>query len=142
MKTNSLVTKILAGTTLALFSGLLLPSAYAGPGSGVSIWRDQDKKAPVVVTPATTEKRACTDARVVPVKQTTWTRNGGRGPAITTFGEKLVCSSCAVPVTSAKTTDRNANGPKAAWVAKATHDCSKSGCGTTLATVAAALPRS
>jgi|JI10StandDraft_1071094.scaffolds.fasta_scaffold00078_36 hypothetical protein len=142
MKTNLLVTKILAGTTLALFSGLALPSAYAGSGSGVSIWRDQDKKAPAAVAPATTEKPACTDSRVVPVKQTMWTRNGGRGPVTTTFGEKRVCNSCAVSVASTKTTDRNSHSPKAAWASKATHDCGKSGCGVAVATGATAAPNS
>lgn len=142
MKTTPLVTKILAGTTLALFSGFVLPSAYAGSGSGVTIWRDQDKKAPAVVAQAATEKPACTDSRVVPVKQTMWTRNGDRGPVTTTFGEKRVCNSCAVSVASAKTTDRNSHNPKAAWVSKATHDCGKSGCGVAVATDAAAVPNS
>lgn len=48
MKTNMRYSKLLAGVALALGTGLIIPSAVAGPGSGASIWRTKPvpEKAP------------------------------------------------------------------------------------------------
>lgn len=139
MKTHTLSSKLLAGFALALASSVAVPVSLAGPGSGVSIWRNADKNdSSVVVAPAAddnTDPRACTDARLVPITEHKWIRTGGRGPRIVEVGKRLACTSCATPTVARKTSDRNAHSPKASLPIRGTHDCGKSGCGGTIALV-------
>ena len=137
MKTNTFRSTLLAGAALALGTGFAIPAAVAGPGSGVSIWRDKPgatNTAPASVTPSETP-RVCTDARLISVKESKWVRGLGRGMVIVDAGKALVCNSCATPVVVAKTHDRNSNGPKASMPIKALHDCTKNACGTAVASV-------
>lgn len=137
MKTNMRYSKLLAGVALALGTGLIIPTAVAGPGSGVSIWRNKPaaEKAPAAPSASVEPPRACTDSRLISVKEAKWVRGLGRGMVIVDAGKALVCNSCATPTVAAKTHDRNSNGPKASMPIKALHDCVKSGCGGTVASV-------
>ncbi len=137
MKTKLRYSKLLAGVALALGTGLLIPTAVAGPGSGVSIWRNKPapEKTPAAPSATIEPPRACTDSRLISVKEAKWVRGGGRGMVIVDAGKTLVCNSCATPTVAAKTHDRNSNGPKAALPIKGLHDCSKNGCGGKVASV-------
>lgn len=131
MKTNLLRSNHLTGTALLLVAGLALPAGFAGPGSGVTIWRNPTAAKATSAGPdvATETPRACTDARVIALKESKWVRGGGRGMVVVNAGKALVCNSCATPAPVTKTHDRNSNGPKAGKPTKVLHDCGKAGCG-------------
>lgn len=131
MKTNTLTSKLLAGVTLAIGTGLAVPFSFAGPGSGASIWRKVDQPAtPLVAAPAAPDNsaRPCTDARPITITEHRWIRTGGRGPQIVEADRKLMCTACATTAVARKTTDRNSNGPKASLAIKGLHDCAANGC--------------
>lgn len=142
MKSDPLIAKVLAGVSVAMFASLFVPAARAGSGSGVSIWRFRSEKTVPAAAPAPIDKRVCADSRVVRFEETVWVRAGGRGPRWITTGERRVCNSCAPATGGERTPDRNGHGPKAGWIAKATHDCGESGCGTGGAGGAVTRPRS
>ncbi len=123
---NTILSKLLAGT--AGF-GLAATLALAGPGSGVSIWRNDPTPAgsPTATPPAL--PTVCTDARLISVKEAKWVRGGGRGMTIVDAGKRLVCNSCATPVAITRPVDRNGNGPKANLPSRGLHDCTSTGCG-------------
>ncbi len=137
MKTNLLSAKLLAGIALALGTGLAIPSATAGPGSGVSIWRNKPAADKTVAAPVASPEtpRACTDSRLISVKEAKWVRGLGRGMVIVDAGKALVCNSCSTLTVAAKTHDRNSNGPKASAPSRGLHDCSTGGCGGTVASL-------
>ena len=134
MKTSTLGSRVLAGAALVLGAGLTGSTVLAGPGSGVSIWRNKPETPPSApASAATVEASRCSDARVISVKESKWVRGLGRGMVVVDAGKAVVCDSCSTPVAAPKTHDRNANGPKAPLVTKALHDCTKAGCGVTVA---------
>jgi hypothetical protein len=131
MKTSLRYAKLLAGAVLALGPSTIMPTAFAGPGSGIGIWRNQPAAEKAEAAPRGTiePRRACTDSRLVSVTATKWVRGQGRGMVIVDAGKTLVCNSCAASTVAAKTSDRNSNGPKASLPTKGLHDCSQNGCG-------------
>lgn len=134
---NAIRSKVLAGAMLVLGTSLALPTAFAGPGSGVSIWRNSPKPDKIPAAPATSGTMAapCTDSRVISVKEAKWVRGNGRGMTIVDAGKTLVCNSCATPVAVSRPVDRNSNGPKAGKPSRGLHDCTKGGCGTVVASL-------
>lgn len=126
MKTTTLISKCRAGT-----AGLVLVStvAFAGPGSGASIWRSNPATPTPPVADAPPTPMTCTDARLISVKETKWVRGGGRGMTVVDAGKRLVCNSCVIPVAVTRPADRNSNGPKANTPSKGLHECGAAGCG-------------
>src|SRR5687767_826853 len=98
MKTNILLSKLLAGAALSLGVVLTISTATAGPGP--DHWRNLGKKdngatAPSPQTAHAT--RACTDARLVSITETKSLLPNGRGPTQTVeIRKKLVCTSCDI----------------------------------------------
>jgi len=134
MKTSTLGSSVLAGAALALGAGLTVSTVLAGPGSGVSIWRNKPEAPPSAPAPAATvEASRCSDARIISVKESKWVRGLGRGMVVVDAGKAVVCNTCSSAVAAPKAHDRNANGPKAALAAKPLHDCTKAGCGVSVA---------
>jgi hypothetical protein len=136
MKTNTLRLSLLAGAALALGTGLAIPTLIAGPG--LDYWRNLGKpeSKSSFASPVPVETRTCTDARLVPITETKTTWHNGRGPLQTIeVGKKLVCTSCDTPIIVMKPSGHNARGAMAPVAIKGTHDCSKVGCGSTVAGV-------
>jgi hypothetical protein len=138
MKTNTLRSKLLAAAALALGTGFTISNAIAGPGP--DYWRNQGKapspapSAPAAPTPQTVA--ACTDARLVSVKETKFIQANGRGPMRTVeVGKKLVCTSCATPMIVMKPSGFISKGALTPVTIRGKHDCTKAGC-TPAATVA------
>lgn len=109
MKTNTMLTKVVAAFALALGTAFASSSALAET--------------------ITSPDKACPDARSVSVKEAKWVPGLGRGMVIVDAGKALVCNSCATSATSARLTDRNSNGARMSGPVESVHDCSKSGCG-------------
>jgi hypothetical protein len=137
MKTNTIRTTLLAGAAVALATALSIPAASAGPGP--DYWRNlgrTDSKAAVAPTSVERAARVCADARLVSVTETKPSWQNRRGPLTTVeIGKKLECASCDTPLVVMKPSGHNGRGGMAPVEIKGRHDCTKDGCGATVATL-------
>ena len=82
MKIVTLGSTPIAGVALALGPGLAIPGVIAGPGP--DFWRNQEMTpSAATVAPAAPMSHAnaaCTDARIVSVKETKFLQANGRDP--------------------------------------------------------------
>ena len=123
MKTNNLARKFLGLAALTLGTAIAIPSTVAAPATTTG-------------NVSTPNARACTDARLVTVREIKPSLHNGRGPQITTqVGKKLECTSCDTPMVAMKPSGHNGRGAMAPVEIKGRHDCSKNGCGPAVAVV-------
>lgn len=132
MKTRTFLRPSIAIIASSLFAAV----ALAGPGP--QYWNKTSpkpaEKASVPAAPMPHAVAACTDARLVSVTETKFIQANGRGPMRTVeVGKKLVCTSCDTPMIVMKPSGHNARGAMAPVAIKGTHDCSKVGCGSPVA---------
>ena len=110
------------GVALAVVVGFTAPRAFAGPGP--QYWQSLGKPKPEAATPAAQPSGVvCTDAKIVPDKQTKNAWANGRGPMVTsTVGTKSVCTACGT-FTVMKPSWPNARGPLQPVQVAGKHDC-------------------
>lgn len=136
MKAN-LLSSLFAGAVLVLGTGLAIPAAVAGPGP--EYWRNLGKtpeRTPAASVSSSTVSMRCTDARVVPITETKSILPNGRGPTRTVeVGRKVMCTSCDAPLVVMKPSGHNGRGAMMPVAIKGSHDCAKSGCNPSTASL-------